>query len=107
MTAADIAAALALADAADARARAATPELHPDLPADRARWSAWVLACGCHNVVEHCDQCDARRRIVARARTDERDLIAYAVAAREDVPALAAAVRALAAEVERGADAPI
>ena len=38
----------------------------------------WVLECGCEPCVEHCDQCDSRRKVraVVEAKRAERQQVA-------------------------------
>ncbi len=40
-------------------------------------WSRWILQCGCCPMLEHCDDCDGRRKI--RAQWEKEDSEARAV----------------------------
>lgn len=67
---------------------AATPIIDPSLPGNPSGWIRWCLECGCDVFTQHCEQCDARRKVRDRALEKDPAVLALGRAARTALPAL-------------------
>ncbi len=41
-------------------------------------WSQWILECGCEPCIEHCEQCDERRK--QREKAEHQEYINWLIA---------------------------